>query len=322
MQRLRRPIVRDLILFAQPRPQRIAIRAQPARFHRRQERLAHRPPGLVARVHVRRQRRRDHLPQRRGNPQFRVARPLPSARGDGLQQVQGVVIVIQRLRAQRFVEQDAGAEEIAAVVDPLPARLLRAHVVDLAFDGPGLGVACPLLGAGDAKVAELDLAQPGQQHVLRADVPVHNAERLAVFVAATVGVIEPGADFSDDEAGKSLRQRQAPAVDPLQHLEQVRAFHELKRDVATALHLARIEDLHDVGMREPADDARLVGDHLGEPFVLAVFREDALDGDRTRKAAWAFNRGAKDLRHAAATEPLLQKVSAILAGKFAHRHSA
>jgi hypothetical protein len=101
----------------------------------------------------------------------------------------------ERVRPREdLVEDDAEREDVAAPVDGARAALLGAHVRELAAHLAHLLVAGlvddRVDGLRDAEVGDLDLALPGDEHVLRRDVAVDDAERPRLLVAAAVRVIE------------------------------------------------------------------------------------------------------------------------------------
>jgi hypothetical protein len=103
--------------------------------------------------------------------------------------------------------------------------------------------------------------------VLRADVAVHDVERLAVDASAAVRVRE-ALERPHDELHRSfglelLARLRRRARDRRQVLTG-EVFH---RDVVGARVLTEVEDLHDVGVRELNNDARLVEEHLDEGLV-------------------------------------------------------
>ena len=76
-------------------------------------------------------------------------------------------------------------------------RLLGRHVRDLALDDAGGGLLALALRLGDAEVGQLDLALLADEDVVRADVAVDDAQRLAV-ARLGVRVGERAADLGDD----------------------------------------------------------------------------------------------------------------------------
>src|SRR6185295_17380417 len=99
-----------------------------------------------------------------------------------------------------------------------------------AFDDAGGGLVEALGGGGDPEVGDLHFAFEGQQHVLRGDVAVDDAERPAVGPPARVGEVQTRRDFGDQ---RERQRRLDPAVlggDALVEVVEVHALHELHRD--------------------------------------------------------------------------------------------
>ncbi len=101
----------------------------------------------------------------------------------------GRVSIEGALVGEHFEQTYAQGENIRAFIHARAGKLFRAHVVDFAFDDAGLGGGNAAGGPGDAEVHDFDLAFKGDQHVLRADVPVHDVQHFAVCVQFSVGVV-------------------------------------------------------------------------------------------------------------------------------------
>ena len=209
------------------------------------------------------------------------------------------------------------AEDVGARVDRLAARLLGRHVRELALEQARLR----LRGAerarrlGDAEVDQLDRAVVGDEHVLRRDVAVHEAERLAVGADARVRVVQPGQRVGDDAAGEPERRARLPLLGRFANERaQVLAVDELHGDEVLLVELAEVEDLDDVRMVEARRDARLVEEHLDEAWRRAE------SCGRMRLTTTSFSKPStpglaaeEDLGHAAFGELALEHVFAELA---------
>jgi hypothetical protein len=99
--------------------------------------------------------------------------------------------------------------------------------------------------ARDAEVQDLDRAVPGQPDVGRLDVPVDDPH--------LVREVEPPADVHR-HAGLLLDRE---TVDRHHRLAEVDALDVLHGDVVDALHLADLEDRHDVRVLQAGGGARL-----------------------------------------------------------------
>ena len=101
----------------------------------------------------------------------------------------------------------------------------------------------------------------------------------AAPVGGAVRVLEPLGDVGDDAqrdrpAAPARRASRSASSDLL----QVDAVHVLHGDeVVVVADLAEVEDLHDVRVREPRRDARLVEEHLHELLDRRPGGQDALD---------------------------------------------
>ncbi len=221
----------------------------------------------------------------------------------------------QPLPRRQLPQEHADAEDVGARIDRLPARLLGRHVRVLALEQPRLRLRrVDCAGRlGDAEVDQLDRALVGDQHVLRRDVAVHEAERLAVGADARVRVVQAAQHVGDDAAapapsGGRLSASVGLADDPA----QVLAVHVLHGDEVLIAQLAQVEDLHHVRVVEPRRDPRLVEEHLDERVVAAKLRQDALDHHQLLEALHAGLLGQEDLGHAALGELALEDVLAEL----------
>ena len=99
-------------------------------------------------------------------------------------------------------QHDADREQIAAAVEHAAHHLLGRHVAVLALERAGLGLRLALLRVGDAEVAQLDVAAPGDEDVRRRDVAVDQAHGPALGVAGVVGVVERVQHLHRDEHGR------------------------------------------------------------------------------------------------------------------------
>ena len=162
----------------------------------------------------------------------------------------------------------------------------------------------------DSEVDQLDLALERHEHVLRADVAVHERQLPTRLVALVVRVIEALAHLHHDEARLRDRHRLAAAAAAIEDVAEVAPVDVLERDVVAGIDDAEIEDLGDVRVVQLNRDLRLVDEHLDELFVLRDVRQDALDRDEPFEALDAVGLGAKDLGHTSDVDALEQVVLA------------
>ena len=212
-----------------------------------------------------------------------------------------------------LVEKRAEREEVAPRVDALAARLLGAHVPELALERAlGARLVDGATRLGDAEVGDLHLAFERQKDVLRRDVPMDDAERSHLLVAPPMRVIEPFGDLGRDVDAHLDRGEHLGAPRSRQHAGEVEPVHVLHRDVvgvhgrgpfggfgALARRLAEVEDLDDVRMREAHRELRLVDEHVDEVLAPRELGQDPLDDEDLLEALDAVALGLEDLGHAA-----------------------
>ncbi len=114
---------------------------------------------------------------------------------------------IARPQREQLVEHDASGKDVDAVIDAGAARerrldLLGSHVAKLALHLARLGGLEAVTRAGDAEVDHLHLTRHRQQDILRADIAVDDAGRLAALVTLRVRSLEAFEDLAHDVAGK------------------------------------------------------------------------------------------------------------------------
>jgi len=159
--------------------------------------------------------------------------------------------------------------DIRPAVDLLGSHdLFRRDVVRRAHDRPGsrlLGAALLLLG--QTQVDQLEGARRGQHHVVRFDVPVHDA----LFVGGAQSI----ASLSDQLGGLSFGVRTL-----LRHiLFQRWAVHELHHQIGAAVLVTEFVDLHDVRMIQTRGGPGLVQEAPGITLIQRAVRREHLDGD-------------------------------------------
>jgi hypothetical protein len=116
----------------------------------------------------------------------------------------------------------------------------------------------------------------GDQHVVRGDVPVHQARRLAV-VDQLVGVGEATGGLQRDLRGEDRGKGPPLGARTAVHLGQGLSAHVLHRQVVAVLVLVEVEDVDDVGVVELGGHPGLGDEHLDEAWVVGQRRPDALD---------------------------------------------
>ena len=208
-----------------------------------------------------------------------------------------------RLAAERhparedLEDHDAERVDVAAEVDLLAARLLRAHVLGRAHDEAGRGRrgrgGAPFLG--DPEVHQPDLAARVAHDVGRLQVAVDDAH--VVDRAQAVRELQ--------RRREGLLDRQPAAL--AQDLAQVDALHVLHRDVAQALVLAVLVDAADVLVADAPGQLDLGLEAPGDLGIARDLRPQHLDRDVLVEQPVV---GAVDDAHAALAELLLDLVAA------------
>ena len=138
-----------------------------------------------------------------------------------------------------------------------------------------------------------------EEQVVRRDVAMDDAERLALVVDGDVRVMQPARGVGDDAHRGAERQLDASARRLPQELDRRLPAQILERDVASVADLAGLERLDEVRVAQPLAEAPFVDEELHEVGVGRVVRQDPLDDDEPLRARVL---GQKDLRHAAERE--------------------
>jgi hypothetical protein len=162
--------------------------------------------------------------------------------------------------------------------------------------------------ARDAEVDDLHRAVPRQEDVLRGDVAVDDAERLAELVGLAVRVVEALRDLLDDVRGEPVVEAAALAGGVLQQAQEVHPVDELHREEVGVADRAEVEDLDDVRVVEAERDLRLVDEHRHELARLRERRVDLLDHQRLGEALRHGGPRQEHLRHATGADLAHQRV--------------
>ena len=208
----------------------------------------------------------------------------------------------ERRPGHELVKEHPEREEIAAPVERAARELLGRHVRQLALHRAGARAGEPALGLRDAEVQDLHRALVGHEEVRGGDIPVDDLERSTLPVRKPVDVLEPVADLRDERGRDAGRDRAPKRLHTEKKLREVLPREPLEREVEDALHLAEVQDLHDVRMREPRAEPGLVEEHRREVVLAREVREHPLDDHELLEAARTGLPREEDLGHPAAGE--------------------
>ncbi len=293
------------------------------------------PRALVALGQVAPQRPIDDRGQLLGHVGRHLAKRRNRLGAHALERGQPIFRAEQQLPGDELVHHDAERVHVAAPVDAAPLRLLGRHVRDLALDGlfgvsvvPAIVHVAQVLEATpsrarDPEVEDLHLTLVADHHVVRADVAVHDAERLPVVVGLAVRVGQRRRHLVREIGSDDGREAVALARDRVEQPHQIDALHELHREIERALHLSEIEHLHDVRVIERQRDLRLVDEHARELVVVDEVLADLLDHDPLGEPLGHARVGEVHLGHAALADHLREHVAAEHLGELrSHGQSA
>src|SRR6185503_822162 len=125
----------------------------------------------------------------------------------------------------------------------------------------------------------------GNYDVLRRNIAMNDIQRLARFrIAPLVGVLKTFEDFNNDADGDADRQHLLFGETLFDDGAQIFAVDVLHGNEVVHANAAKIENLHDVGVRKFHGDLRLIDEHADEVFVFGKVREDLLDHQQTLEA--------------------------------------
>ena len=203
---------------------------------------------------------------------------------------------------QHLPEHDAQREHVGPVVDLLGRRLLGRHVFDLPLEAAGAGVRDAAERARDAEVDQLHRPLEREQHVLRRDVAVHDAQRAPVAVGERVRVAEAARRLRDDVGRQRGAGRALLARGLAQHRRERLALHQLHGQEVLLAVVADLDDADDVRVIEQRRQPRLVEEHPDELPVRGEVREDPLDDQQRPVPRQLARQRQIDLRHPAGRE--------------------
>ena len=134
-----------------------------------------------------------------------IARRVDQAVQDVREHGRLVVGVEEALGGDDLPQHDRRRVDVGATGAALPAQDLGGDVRELPFELPLARDLHAIGRLGDAEVDDARGAVDADEHVLRRDVPVHDAERLPLVVLRFVRSVQPAEDAAED--GHGDRQR-------------------------------------------------------------------------------------------------------------------
>ena len=201
---------------------------------------------------------------------------------------------------QQLPQHDADGEHIGAAVDGLAAEVLGRHVDELALERAGPRAMRGRRRLGDAEVHQLHLAVVGHEHVVRADVAVNDAQRVAGVIGQLVRVVQAGQGV--DENAKAQREAELARSHAVQHGRQRLAVEVLHRDRQVGSLLDHLVGLNHVRMIEADRQPRLVVKHRHEVGIGGEVGPDSLQDDDLADAAAGVHQRQQHFGHAAAAD--------------------
>ena len=221
---------------------------------------------------------------------------------------------------EHFVHHKTEGEDVAAVIDPGAPNLLGAHVGVLALENASTCLRELRARFGDAEVDDLHAARKADEDVLRADIAVHDVERLAADIAGAVGVIKAERGLHDDPHADLKWQTDPGFRRGVPELREVLAGDVFHRDVVGAVELTDVVDGDDVGVVQRRGDAGFVEKLIDE---LRFFRE--VDAQRFEDREAIEHAGLASEKHL--THPALGDATNLFVlakhqrhGRTLHRH--
>jgi hypothetical protein len=187
-------------------------------------------------------------------------------------------------------------------------RLLGRHVERRAGDRAGHRQAGHADDLGDAEVGQYRHIAIGKHHV--------GGFEIAVNRALLVSVVDRVAQRGDHALGLVERHAHALRAQPAQARVERLSGNVLHDHVGHAVLDVEVDDLHDVGVAQRRDQARLAAETVDEALGVGQVRMDEFDGDRTPEAGL---RAQVHVGHAAAPQQPAHLVAAqALAGPIGH----
>ena len=208
------------------------------------------------------------------------------------------------LVGQGFVQDGGGSPEIYLRRERAPLELLRREIGELAPQGAGLVSVAQRAHLGNAEVAQLDLAETGDEQIRGRDVAMHDVEVQTGGSARCVRVGERIERRLGDVHREVHRQEDPPLPAAGKDQREVAAVHVLHRQVVDLADHPRLEHLDDVRVLEHRRHVGLAAEQVHRLGVAGEPRGEPLQGDELVLARPLHRARLVHLRHAAAAEEL------------------
>jgi hypothetical protein len=238
------------------------------------------------------------------------ARWVDAPRADLLHGGHVVVAQEEPPPGERLPEHHAGRVNVGPAIHEGSLGLLGRHVPDLPLERP---VARAVLAVASLRDPEIEHARDpilANEHVLRRDVAVNDAERVPRFAHGLVRGVQAVERVADDRRRDSQRRRRGSTVG----LEVKEARERLSGDVVHHdEELAgvgdHVERRDDVRVADARDDAGLVHEHRGEVRILCQPRVKPLDGHGASEPSWTEEASVVNGGHAPCGDLVVDGVS-------------
>lgn len=149
------------------------------------------------------------------------------------------------------------------------------------------------------------MAAVGDEDVGGADIAVNDAEGFAGGdIGSFMGELKAFKHLHDDEESDIDGDANVEVDATAEDIEEVFAFDVLHDYVVSAIVLAEVEDLNDIGMIEGDGEFRLIDEHFDELFIFEEVSPDEFNGEFFFETGGAEHFSAKELGHAAGPEPI------------------
>ena len=194
--------------------------------------------------------------------------------------------VLEEAQAEgRFPQDDAEREDVDAAIQRSVSNLLRRHVRDGAHEHAGPCLREGVHRSRDPEVGDANDPVVADHDVLRRDVAVDDAPRLAVGVDELVRRVQALRRRRDDVRREARGELAAVVPGRAEQQRERLAAHVVHREEVPTVVDVDLVDRHDVRVVDGRGDARLVEEHLDERRLTTKVRVDDLQREQSLEAA-------------------------------------